>query len=81
MQAQIAAGQDTAALSADLTTLLASGWALDSDHITLQKTYRFKTYTKDFHNTIGVRSKAKNHHPEMISVRPAKPMYNLLIFG
>ncbi|KAL9606854.1 MAG: hypothetical protein Q9167_008153, partial [Letrouitia subvulpina] len=45
-QPQIAAGQDADRLSADLTALLATGWALDPDQITLQKTYRFKTYTK-----------------------------------
>ncbi|KAL8882155.1 MAG: hypothetical protein Q9198_000797 [Flavoplaca austrocitrina] len=67
MQLNIADGEDRDKLTREFSALFENGWQLDEDNVGVQKTYHLKTYTKvlDLHHSIGVRSKSKNHHPEM----------------
>ncbi|KAL2056471.1 hypothetical protein ABVK25_003495 [Lepraria finkii] len=67
MQPKFSEGQDESKVMAELEALVEGGWKLDEEQIGIQRTYHFKTYTKvlDLHHNIGVRSKSKNHHPEM----------------
>lgn len=69
MDPKISEGENEAQVKDDLGALLENGWILDKDQIQLEKTYNFKTYTKvlDMHQVIGIKCKAKNHHPTMIT--------------
>ncbi|KAF2001608.1 transcriptional coactivator/pterin dehydratase [Amniculicola lignicola CBS 123094] len=67
LQPQIAEGENEVQVRTDLEVLAADGWRFNLEQIQLEKTYNFKTYTKvlDMHTSIGIGSKAKNHHPTM----------------
>ncbi|KAF2865073.1 transcriptional coactivator/pterin dehydratase [Massariosphaeria phaeospora] len=68
MPLHISDGQDKAQIDEEVEVLREQNWNLERESI-LVKTYHFKTYTKvtDFHQVVAVRSKSKNHHPEMIT--------------
>jgi 4a-hydroxytetrahydrobiopterin dehydratase len=69
MAPKFLAGADSAVIGSEIDSLLSSGWNLTPSEDSIEKTYYFKTYTKvlDMHHTIGVASKARNHHATMVS--------------
>lgn len=46
MQPEFSAGTDERTLMAETTALIQSGWKLDQARTGLEKTYRFRNYTK-----------------------------------
>ena len=46
MQLKISHGQDESKIATKVNALIDSGWKLDEEQMSVQKTYYFKTYTK-----------------------------------
>jgi 4a-hydroxytetrahydrobiopterin dehydratase len=73
MQPRFSPGTDEAAASSRLAPLLATAggrWALTSEGEALERSFKFKTFTKtwDFMTAVSLQCKLKNHHPEWSNV-------------
>lgn len=80
-QPKFAEGSDEAALTRDLDRLVSGGgrWALTDDGQGVQRSFKFKTFAKnwDFMAAVSLRCKFNNHHPEWSNVSQA-PLFLLL---
>ncbi|KAI0132293.1 pterin 4 alpha carbinolamine dehydratase [Xylariales sp. AK1849] len=73
---KFAAGSDVSALTQNLQHLLASAeggagrWALIASGEGLERSFKFKTFTKtwDFMTAVALQCKLKSHHPEWSNV-------------
>ncbi|KAI9167047.1 Pterin-4-alpha-carbinolamine dehydratase [Paramyrothecium foliicola] len=70
-------GTDEAVVAPQLQTLLsASGgrWNLASEGEALERSFKFKTFTKtwDFMTAVSLQCKIKNHHPEWSNIPPPR---------